>query len=100
MRTIMVVDDEQALQDTIARYLAEEDIQVLAAATNRDAVSQLEDKKEHEVELILVNRQIPGTTIRALYPVRPGEKTQDLQETFLFKPFTKQQLLSFLHNQL
>ncbi len=100
MRTIMVVDKEQSLQATIAQYISKEDIKVMAAATNREAVTQLEDTKENEVALILVDRQIPGTTIRALYPVKPGEKTQDPKEAVLFKPFTKEQLLSFLQTQL
>jgi DNA-binding NtrC family response regulator len=98
VRTIMVVDKEKTLQETIARYLADEDINILSAATNRDAVSLLEAVKDQDVDLVLVDRQIPGTTIRALYPVKPGEKTQEPKDTMLFKPFTKQQLKDFIHS--
>ena len=100
MRTIMIVDTERSLQDRIARYLSTEDIMVLKASTNRDAISLLENIKDEGVDLILINREIPGTTIKALFPVKPGEKSQDPKAAFLFKPFTKEQLLSFLHDQL
>lgn len=96
----MVVDGEQALQSLIARYLAEDDITVLSAMTNRDAVTQLEEKNDAEVDVILVDRKIPGTSMHGLYLVRPGEKMQDPEETILFKPFTKQQLKDFIHKNV
>ena len=98
--TIMVVDDEPQLQTTIAAFLAEEHIAVLSASTNREAVAQLDNRKEDLVDLILVNRRIPGSTMTALYPVKPRAKTQEPQETFLMKPFNKKQLLDFLRTQL
>lgn len=98
--TIMVVDDEPNLQKTIAAFLAEEHIAVLSASTNREAITQLDNKKEDLIDLILVNRRIPGSTMTALYPVKPHAKTQEPQDAFLSKPFTKQQLIDFINTQL
>ena len=96
----MIVDDEPELQETIAAYLAEEKIAVLQATTNRDAIAQLDNKKENLIDLILVNRPLPGSTMTALYPIRPQDKTQEPTDSYLSIPFTKQQLMVFLANHL
>ena len=100
MPTVMVVDDEPVLQKIIASYLAEEKIAVLTASTTREAVAELDNKKEDLIDLILVNRQLPGSKITALYPVKPHDKMQEPQETYLPVPFSKQQLMDFLATQL
>jgi DNA-binding NtrC family response regulator len=98
--TVMIVNDEPGLQKTIAKFLAEEKIAVLTASTNREAVAALDNRIEDLVDLILINRKIPGSTMTALYPVKPCAKTQELSDTCLSIPFTKQQLMDFLQTQL
>ncbi len=98
--TIMVVNNEPGLQQLIGSFLAEEKIAVLFVTTNRDAIVQLDNKKEDLIDLILVNRKIPGSTETALFPVKPKAKTQDPQDVFLAKPFNKQDLLDFLGTQI
>ena len=98
--TVMIVIDEPGLQKTIATFLAEEKIAVLSASTNREAVAALDNRKEDLIDLILVNRHIPGSPMTALYPVKPRAKTQEPLEMFLMKPFDKKQLLDFLRTQL
>ena len=96
----MVVDDELDVQTVIATYLAEEKIAVLHASSNRDAIAQLDNKKEDLIDLILVNRHLPGSSQTVIYPIKPKAKNQDPEETFLCTPFTRKQLMEFIHQHI
>jgi CheY-like chemotaxis protein len=98
--TIMIVDNEPGRQRLIAEFLAEEKIAVLFVMTNREAIVQLDNKKEDLIDLILVNRTLPGSTETALFPIKPKAKTQEPQDVFLAKPFNKQELMEFLGTQI
>ena len=100
MPTVMIVDDELDFQRRIAAYLAEEHIAVLTALTNRDAVTQLDNKKEQLIDLILVNCQLPDSTETGYFPIKPLAKTQEPQDAFLKKDFTKKELIDFVYKHI
>lgn len=56
-RTILVVDDEERLRKALARSLAQENCQVLTAASGDEAIRILEETK---IDLVITDLVMPG----------------------------------------
>lgn len=103
MKTIMVVDDESDVLQEVKHCLEEDDFHVVIADNSRTALEMLEGGNENNIGLLLIDTLIPGSKKTALFSLKPTSKIQmDLsnEELFLQKPFTREQLLSFVKRQL
>jgi DNA-binding NtrC family response regulator len=95
----MIVDDETAILEKVKSFLAEDDFNVVTANNSRQALEILE--KEENIDLILINTPISSDNTTALYSMKPNSKLVSSEtESFLQKPFTKQQLISFIKNKI
>ena len=56
--TIMIVDDDEMVADSLARCCAEPDMQVVAMAGN--AASALAAAREHQPEVVLMDHRLDG----------------------------------------
>jgi len=63
----------------------------------------MEQEKEEDFGLILINTSMPNSNTPALFSMKPKTK-KDIDtsniEDFLQKPFTKEQLLEFVKNKM
>ena len=99
IKTIMIVDDETAVLEKVKSFLAENEIDVVTANNSRQALEILE--QEENIDLILINTPIPGSNTTALYSMKPNSKLVSSEtESFLQKPFTKEQLISFIKKKI
>ena len=99
VKTIMIVDDEIAVLEKVKSFLSEDEIDVVTANNSRQALEILE--KEENIDLILINTPIPGGNTTALYPMKPNSKFVTSEtESLLQKPFTKEQLISFIKDKI
>jgi DNA-binding response OmpR family regulator len=98
----MIVDDEPAILNQIKTFLAQEDIECVTVLNSRQALEHLREENKETFDLILVNTPMPGREhSTALFSVKPQIKKQPQGiESFLQKPFTKQQFLDFVREQL
>jgi len=98
----MIVDEEPFRLSQIKAFLEQEDLQVVTAENSRQALEQLKEDNEETFDLILVNTRMPGSeNSTAFYSMKPTEKKQPSgAEKFLQKPFTNQQLLEFIKEQM
>jgi len=97
----MIIDDESHILSDVKSYL-EKDFQVITAENNRDALEMIE-KHNKDLELILIDSNIPDTEIPAFFSMKPDtDKKIDTTKTddFLMKPFTRTQLVDFVKNRL
>jgi DNA-binding NtrC family response regulator len=104
MKTIMVVDDETSVLDEVKSCLEEDDdIEVVTVDNNRKALELIEEDKEENFGLILINTSIPDTENPAFFSMKPKSKKNidtSKEENFLKKPFTKEQLIEFIKRKL
>jgi DNA-binding NtrC family response regulator len=103
MKTIMIVDDEENMVKKMKSYLENDDFEVVTASNNREALEQIDETKEGNVNLILVDTNMPLDNKPAFFSMKPTSKMNiDTNNTkdFLEKPFTKEQLLSFVKNKI
>ena len=56
-RTILVVDDEPTLRETLAEALDADGFRVITAADGREALAQF---REHRPELVVLDLMLPG----------------------------------------
>lgn len=98
----MIVDEERDILEKVKLYLQHDDITVVTAANSRQALEQMEKKHEDIFDLILINTRMPGSKkTTALYPLKPLAKEQATGiESFLQKPFTKNQLREFVKQRI
>ena len=98
----MIVDEEPALLKQVKKFLEQEHIEVVTARDSRQALGQLREENEETFYLILVNTKMPGSKkTTALFSMKPTEKKQPSGiENFLQKPFTKEQFLDFIKEQM
>ena len=103
MKSIMVIDDEKDLLEEIKTCLKDDEYQIITANNSREAIELMEQEKEEDFGLILINTSMPDSNIPALFSMKPKTK-KDIDtsnvEDFLQKPFTKEQLLEFVKNKM
>ncbi len=107
MKTVMVVDDESDIRDTVKTILEKEGYKVLTAVSGEDCLNKLETEKP---DLILMDIMMPGRPTREIVSeikgikiayltvVRVGEaEKEDLIKgnivDFIQKPFDLKDLL-------
>ncbi len=114
-RTILVVDDERAIADSVATLLRGEGYRVVTAYDGAEALRQIQDVSP---DLILMDYEMPKIdgiqlcgTIRSLAPylkvpiLLATACSMDLSDVkvadgFLVKPYQKDILFSFIHHLL
>lgn len=107
-KTIMVVDDEPDIRDTVKTVLEQNGYAVITAVNGDDCLKKLQESKP---DLILMDIMMPGTPVREIVPkikcskvvyisvVRTSEaEKEDLMESknivgFIQKPFEIEDLL-------
>jgi DNA-binding NtrC family response regulator len=95
----MIVDDENDVLHNVKNFLKENEINVVCAENSRQALQHLE--KEETVDLILIDTPMPCSDKTALFSMKPNIKNVPSEmDNFLQKPFTKEQLLTFLQDKL
>ena len=103
MKSIMIIDDEKDLLEEIRTCLKDDEYQIITANNSREAIELMEQEKEEDFGLILINTSMPDSNTPALFSMRPKTK-RDIDtsniEDFLQKPFTKEQLLEFVKNKM
>jgi len=100
MKSIMIVDDESDVIDKVKSCLEEDDFEVVTASNSREALELLDEDKEYNFGLILIDTTMPGSDKSALFSITPKSKMDTSKiENFLQKPFTKEQLLDFVKSK-
>ncbi|MCK4901880.1 MAG: response regulator [Thermoplasmatales archaeon] len=102
MKTIMVVDDETNILEQVKSCLEEDEFNVVAVDNSRKALELMEDDKEDNFGLILIDTSLPDTKKPAFFSMKPKSKNIDTskEEDFLQKPFTKEELLDFVKRKI
>jgi len=113
MKTIMVVDDEASILEEVKSCLEEDDFEVVTVNSSRKALELMEDDKEENFGLILIDTSMPNSNAPAFFSMKPKAKKffsmkpkakknidTSKEEDFLQKPFTKEQLLDFVKNKM
>jgi DNA-binding NtrC family response regulator len=103
MKTIMVVDDETSILEEVKSCLEEDDYEVVTVENNRKALEIIENDKEENFGLILIDTSLPDSNTPAFFSMKPRSKRNidtSKKEDFLQKPFTKEQLLDFIKNKI
>jgi DNA-binding response OmpR family regulator len=98
----MIVDEEPALLNQVKAVLEQANIEVVTAMDSRQALEHLREENEETFDLILVNTRMPGSEkTTALFSMKPTIKKHPSGiENFLQKPFTEEQLLEFIKEQM
>lgn len=103
MKTIMVVDDEASILEEVKSCLEEDDFEVVTVNNSRKALELMENDKQDNFGLILIDTSMPDSKKPAFFSMKPRSK-KDIdtgkEEDFLQKPFTKEQLLDFVKSKM
>jgi len=95
----MIVDDEVAVLEKVKTFLESDKVDVVTASNSRQALELME--KEETFDLILINTPMPCSDKTALFSMKPNSKlTTGETESFLQKPFTKEQLINFVKERI
>lgn len=104
MKTIMVVDDENSVQQKIKDFLNKDDYKIISVKDSRQAFKMLDENKDNDYNLFLIDSPLPGFKDKyGLVSMKPDEKISNHkshEDDFLKKPFTKQQLLDFIREKM
>ena len=103
MKTIMVVDDETSILEEVKSCLEEDDFEVVTVDNSRKALELMENDKEDNFGLILIDTSMPDSKKPAFFSMKPRSKKDidtSKEEDFLQKPFTKEQLLDFVKSKM
>ena len=103
MKTIMIVDDETGILEEVKSCLEEDDFEVVTVDSNRKALELMENDKEENFGLILIDTSLPDSNKPAFFSMKPRSKKNidtSKEEDFLQKPFTKEQLLDFVKSKI
>jgi DNA-binding NtrC family response regulator len=103
MKTIMVVDDETRILEEVKSCLEEDDFEVVTVDNSRKALELMENDKEDNFGLILIDTSMPDSKKPAFFSMKPRSKKDidtSKEEDFLQKPFTKEQLLDFVKSKM
>ena len=99
MKTIMVVDDETSILEQVKSVLEEDDFEVVTVDNRRKALELIEQDKDDNFSLILIDTSLPDSKQPAFFSMKPKSK-KDIdtsnESDFLRKPFTKEQLIDFV----
>ena len=96
VKTVLVVDDESAILEQVQSFLADSKFEIITVHNSREAIAHLEEKP---VDLLLIDTPMPTRSTTALYLMNLQSISSGSIEDFLEKPFTKEQLISFLNKQ-
>jgi len=99
----MVVDDEISVLENIKSCLKKEDFEVITVDNNRKAFEIMENDKENNFSLILIDTRLPNSNIPAFFSIKPKSKINidtSTEDNFLKKPFTKDELLDFIRRRI
>lgn len=99
----MVVDDESGILEQVKSCLEEDDFEVVAVDNNRKAMELIDEDKEDNFELILIDTAMPDSRKPAFFSMKPKSKKNidtSKEEDFLQKPFTKEQLIDFIKKRV
>ena len=99
----MVVDRDNILCEQIKQILKEDNVDVISASSNRKAIEMLEELPQEQVNLLLIETILPGSSTAALFSLQPSvsmKKDDSNLENFLQKPFTKDQLRDFIKKSM
>lgn len=95
----MIVDDEVDVLEKVKSFLESDEVDVVTANNSRQALELME--KEGTFDLILIGTPMPCSDKTALFPMKPNSKlTTGETDTFLQKPFTKEQLVNFVKERI
>ncbi len=95
----MIVDDEVAILEKVKSFLESDEVGVVTANNSRQALEIME--KEGNFDLILIDTQMPCSDKTALFSMKPESKlATGKTDTFLQKPFTKEQLVNFVKEKI
>ena len=103
MKTIMIVDDETSILEEVKSCLEEDDFEVVTVDNSRKALELMENDKEDNFGLILIDTSMPDSGKPAFFSMKPRSKKDidtSKEEDFLQKPFTKEQLLDFVKSKM
>lgn len=103
MKNIMVVDDEANILDQVKKCLNDEEFNIVTADNSRKAIELIDQDKENNFGLILINTKLPDSNSPAFFCLKPDtKKSIDTiqQDDFLKKPFTKQELQDFIRRKI
>ena len=103
MKTIMVVDDETSILEEVKSCLQEDDFEVITVDNSRKAIELMDEDKEDNYGLILINTSMPDSKQPAFFSMKPKSKSNidtSREEDFLQKPFTKEQLIDFIKRKI
>ena len=99
IRTIMIVDDETNVIEKVKSFLEDDELDIVTANNSRQALEIIEQGRNFD--LILIDTPMPGSDKEALFMMKPDSKlTNSETNTFLEKPFTKDQLVNFLKGKI
>ena len=101
MKTIMIIDDEPEILKLVKKSLEKDDFEVVTVTNSRQAIELMDNEKELNFGLILIDTTMPGSKKRALFSMKPGTK-KDISNIndFLQKPFTDKQLIDFVKRKV
>jgi len=99
IKTIMIVDDETSVIEKVKSFLGDNELDIISANNSRQALEIIQTRKN--LDLILIDTLMPGTKKSALYSTKPNSKLSSIEgNTFLQKPFTKDQLINFIRKNI
>jgi len=99
----MVVDDETSVLEQVKSCLEQENFDVITVDNNRKALELMDEDKEENFGLILIDTSMPDKKGPAFFSMKPkSNKNIDTnrEEDFLQKPFTSEQLLKFVKSKI
>ena len=103
MKTIMIVDDNSNVLEQVRDSLKEDDLEIITVKNNREALELMHGDNEKNYELLLIDSLTPDSKKPAFFPMKPSD-TKNVDTTndadFLQKPFTKEELISFVKKRV
>lgn len=97
----MLVDNELETITQTKTYLEDKEFDLITFPSSKEAINFLEEQPDKTIDLILVNTYIPGSIHNGFYSINPKATMHSAEpDSFLEKPFTKDQLQSFIKKQI
>ena len=101
MKTIMIVDDEAGIIQELKKTINDDQVNIITVENNKKALEIME--KEDDYGLLLIDTKLPDSNTPAFFSMKPGSRMNidtTKEEDFLQKPFTKDQLISFIKQKI